>query len=68
MPRTVIFEDNFIRAGKEKAYIHIKDELPVERREVTSQDGSDIYPSLGQLSGKRFFVNEKEFTFEKCNN
>lgn len=68
MPRTVIFEDNFIRAGKEKVYIHIKDELPVERREVISQDGNDNYASLGQLSGKRFFVNEKEFTFEKCDN
>lgn len=68
MPRTVIFEDNFIRAGKERAYIHLIDELPVERMECTSQDGEESYSTLGHLSGERFKVGDKEFKFEKCDN
>ena len=31
MPRTVIFEDNFIRAGKEKAFYHFKKKKEIER-------------------------------------
>lgn len=65
MPRTVIFEDNFIHAGKERRYLHIGNELPVERMECTSKDGEEPYTTLGQLSGKRFMVGDKEFKFEK---
>lgn len=64
MPRTVIFEDNFIRAGKEKAYIHVENTDSVERLECTSKDGEEPYTTLGQLSGIRFMVGEKKFKFE----
>lgn len=65
MPRTVIFEDNFIRAGREKGYLHTSTEgFPVERMECDSSDGEEKYTTLGHLSGKRFNIKEKEFTYK----
>jgi len=66
MPRTVIFEDNFIRAGREKGYLHIGDNLPIERKECDSGDGEVPYTTLGKLSGQRFMVANKEFKYEEC--
>jgi len=63
MPRTVIFEDNFIRGGKEKSYIHIDEKLPVDRHEADSGTGEEKYNTLGTLSGKYFKVGEKNFTY-----
>lgn len=64
MPRTVIFEDNFIRAGKERAFIHTSTKnLPIERVECDSSNGEEKYTTLGHLSGSRFQVGEKEFTY-----